>query len=47
MSIGGYNYNLHLPNEKTYIIPYNDWDGFYNIEINNIKINGKILSISK
>lgn len=47
MSIGGYNNELHLSKEQTNIITYNDFDGFYNIQINKIKINGLELDIEK
>jgi hypothetical protein len=40
MSVGGYNTDLHIKGEKTYIVDYKDNDGFYNINMYNIKVNG-------
>ena len=46
MSIGGYNTNLHIKNEKTNIVDYYDTDGQYVVKIFAIKINGMDLGFT-
>ena len=46
MSIGVYNTNLHIKNEKTNIVDYYDTDGQYVVKILAIKINGMDLGFT-
>jgi len=47
MSVGGYNKNLHLQDEKTHVISYDPASGFYDINIHSIKMDGMDLGFSK